>query len=226
MSQRIAKLTCALVIERARRGLHLLFDVLHHLIRSALEKQHHLIDHRSVLHLTLRENARRLAAMDVIIETRSLGHLARHVVVARAHCEDSLHDIERAPHRSDVGVRSEVSSAVIQKSARDINTRKRFLNCDLDVRIRLIVAKRDVEPRLVLLDEIRLEYQRMRLAGHHDRLDVGDLADEVASFRIVGVIGAEIAPHAGAETLCLPHIKSFPLLVFPEIHSGAIGQVG
>jgi len=44
---------------------------------------------------------------------------------------------------------------------------------DLDVRIALVVAQRDVEARFVFLDEVRFQNERVRLGRHYDRLDSG-----------------------------------------------------
>ena len=124
-----------------------------------------------VLGLRLREDARRLAPPDVVVEAGPVGHLLRHVVVARPDGEEPLHHVERAPHGADVGVRPEVARAVVLQPARHPDARKRLLHRDLDVRIRLVVAQRDVEARLVLLDQVGLEDERMRLARHDDRVE-------------------------------------------------------
>ena len=73
----------------------------------------------------------------------------------------------------DVGVRAEVARAVVLQPPRHEHARERLLHRDLDVRIRLVVAQRDVEPRAVLLDQVRLEHQGVRLGRDHDRLEIG-----------------------------------------------------
>src|ERR1019366_5369220 len=114
-------------------------------------------------------------------------------------CKDPLYDIERAPHRADVGVWAEITCAVVLELARHVDSPKRLLYRDLDVRIRFVVTKGDVESRPVLLDEIRLENQSMRFRRHDDRLEIGDLIDEVARLRTLGVILRVIAPNARPE---------------------------
>src|SRR6185312_7407914 len=107
----------ALEVERLRRELHPLTHAARDLLRVALEEDEHLVDHRAILALRLRENARRLASLDEVVEARPLRHLLRHVEVARADREDALHHIERSAHRADVGVRSEVAAAVVDEVA-------------------------------------------------------------------------------------------------------------
>ena len=173
----------------------------------------------------LQQDARRLAPADVVVETGALRHLLRHVVVARAHGEDPLDHVERAPHRADVGVRAEVAAAVVHQPPRDVHARERLVDRDLDVRIRLVVAQRDVEARPVLLDEIRLEHQRVRLGGKHDRLDVGDLPHEHARLRARERIRAEVAPHPRAQPLRLTHVQHLPRGVLEQVHAGRFREV-
>src|SRR5206468_4253962 len=101
---------------------------------------------------------RRLAPTNVIVETRTLGHVLRHVVVARADGEYPLDDVERASHRADIGVWSEVPATVVDQPSRDVYARERLVDGDLDVRVRLVIAQRDVETWPVFLDEIGLEH--------------------------------------------------------------------
>ncbi len=225
MAEHVAQLGGPLEIESGRRILHPLAHPTRDLIGAAIEKEEHLIDHRAVLDLRLREDARRLAPLDRVVEARALGHLVRHVVVARPHGEDALDDVERASHGTDVGVRTEVARPVVEQPARHEDARERLLNGHLDVRIALVVTQRDVEARPVFLDEIRLEDQRVRLGRHHDRVHVGDLPDERPRLHALRVIGGEVAAHTRAEPLGLSHVQDAPVPILPEVHSGRLGQV-
>jgi len=195
------------------------------LSRFSVEKQDHVVDHGSVFGLTLSENARRLASLDEIVETGTFRHFPWHVVVARANGEDSLDDVERFPHCADVGVRPEIPGSVVLKLARDIHARKRLANRDLDVRIRLVITQSDVESRAIFLDQVRFENQRMSFRRDNDRLEVGDLVDEVPRLRARVVILRVIATHTRPEPLCLADVKNLSVGAFPEVNPWPIGKM-
>ena len=64
----------------------------------------------------------------------------------------------------------------------------------------------------------------MRFRWHDDRLDIADQADEMPRLDARLVVACEIAPDPRPEALCLPDIQHQPGVIFPEIHSGRIGQ--
>jgi hypothetical protein len=165
VAEGVAKLARALEIEPLGGLLHARRDAAHHLVGLAVEEDGDLVDHRPVVVERLVADARGLAALDREVEAGALGHLARHVVVARPHREDALDDVQRLAHPPDVGVRTEVARPVALEAARDEHARVGLLDGDLDVRVVLVVLERDVEARPVLLDEVRFEDQRVRLGG-------------------------------------------------------------
>ena len=105
------------------------------------------------------------------------------------------------------------------------HARKRLGDRDLDVRIRLVVAQRDVVLRVVLLDQVRFEDQRVRLARHDDRLEVRRRTHQRPRLDALGVVGRDVAPHARAQPLRLADVQHRPLRVAPQIHAGRLGQM-
>src|SRR5207247_11230808 len=80
-----------------------------HVERLALEKEHHVLDHAAIVVLALVANARRAAALDVVVEAWTVGSLARQVPVTGAHGEDAPDDPQGLPQRADGGVGPEVA---------------------------------------------------------------------------------------------------------------------
>jgi hypothetical protein len=72
----------------------------------------------------------------------------------------------------------EVGAVAPVALAREVDAREVLVERDRDVGIGLVVAQPDVEARLVLLDEVLLGEQRLRLGVDHERLDVVDEAAE------------------------------------------------
>ena len=68
-------------------------------------------------------------------------------------------------------VRAEVGGAVLAQAAGDVDARV-FLAGELDVGVGLVVAQQDVEARLVLLDEVVFERQRLLFVVDQDVVDV------------------------------------------------------
>jgi hypothetical protein len=135
MLKRVAQFGRPLEIQRLGGELHALANTPRDLLRASLENYQHLVDHRAILALRLRENTRRLTALDVIIEARPLRHLPRHVEITRAHGEDPLHDVECAAHRTDIGIWTEVPAPVVDQMPSHPHTRERLSHRDLDVRV-------------------------------------------------------------------------------------------
>jgi len=222
---RVAQLRRALEVERLGRLHHPLLDAAQHLVGAPVEERDDLVDHRAVVGLRLEPDAGGLAAADVVVEAGALRHLARHVVLAGPDREDPLHDVERAAHRRDVGVRPEVAATVAAQLTRHEDSRIRLLHRDLDVRVRLVVPEHHVVLRAVLLDQVLLEHERMRLVGHDDRLEVGDPLDEPAGLRIVGMLGREVAPNPRPQALRLADVQDAARGILPQVDAGELGQV-
>src|SRR5450759_2182269 len=87
----VAQFRGTLEVELLGREIHPLLHAAYDFVRTPRQEEHDFIDHRAVVLLRLRQNARRLAPLDVVIETRPLRHLGGHVVIAASHGEDSLH---------------------------------------------------------------------------------------------------------------------------------------
>src|SRR6266550_8056573 len=76
------------------------------------------------------------------------------VELAGAIRKELLEQIERLVHGLGVRERPEVASAAIAEGAGAQDPRKVLTECDLDVRIRLVVLEANVVARVVLLDEV------------------------------------------------------------------------
>jgi hypothetical protein len=107
--------------------------------------------------------------------------------------------------------------------AGEVDPRERLVHRDRDERIGLVVAQADVEARLVLLDEVLLDEQRLLLAGHQQVLDrVDGVGHRVGAARHrVG----EVAGHALADRLRLADVDDPPLRVVEEVDARPVGQV-
>jgi hypothetical protein len=80
---------------------------------------------------------------------------------------------------SEIGreVRAVVCAAVLAQAAGYVHARETLGESELHVGVSLVVAQQDIEARLLLLDEVVLEGERLLVIGDHDVVDVDGLAD-------------------------------------------------
>ncbi len=121
-------------------------------------------------------------------------------------------------------VRAVVGRAVLAQAARNEDLGEAVGEGELDVGVGLVVAQKDVEARLALLDEIVFEGEGLVLVGDEDVFEIDGLAHQRAGFG-VGLRGLEqIGAHARAQVVGLAHVDDLALGVFVEIHAGLGGQ--
>ena len=119
-------------------------------------------------------NARRQAAIDVVVEARDARVPAGLRPLARPVREDAVQHVERLAHLLRVRVGAEVPDALPVPLAREHHARVLVLDRDRDVRERLVVAQAHVERRAVPFHEVLLQVKRFDLAAGDDHLDVVD----------------------------------------------------
>ena len=102
--------------------------------------------------------------------------LANTGVVAGTQLEHLLQERDAFAHRSGARERTEVAMLAIQPAAVEAQLRIRVAG-QADVGVALVVAVEDVVARLVRLDQVVLEQQRLAFRARHRGLDAGDLRD-------------------------------------------------
>jgi hypothetical protein len=89
----------------------------------------------------------------------------------------------------------------------------------------LVVAQHDVEARLVLLDELVLEEQRLLLGVRQQHLEVAeDVVEDLHESARVGL--REVRPHTGPEVHRLADVDDLAGLVPHEVAAGRRRQLG
>ena len=128
-------------------------------------------------------HARTQATLDVVLQARArmvagqIHFAGRNQEVAMDQVDDAIGEIGRE-------VRAVVGAAVLAQAAGDVHAREALGQGELHVGISLVVAQQDVEARLLLLDEVVLERQRLFVIGDDDVVDVDRLAHQRAGFRV------------------------------------------
>jgi hypothetical protein len=208
-----------------RRGLpHLLVELLLNRLRVAGQELDHLVDDRAVVLLRDVADARRQAALDVVVETRDARVAPRLRAFTGTVREDAVEDIERLADLLRVRVRPEVDDSAPVALAREHDPRVLVLDRDRDVRKGLVVPQPDVEGRPVPLDEVLLEVERLDLVLGDDHLDVRHPLRQLPDRRArVGAL-LEVGAHARAQGLGLAHVEHIPGPIPEEVDPGQRGQ--
>ena len=136
---------------------HALFELVGQLFVSSFQQQSHVAHRFLILFRSTQSlDARTKAAFDVILETRPR-RLAVDLDVASAQLKCSVDQIDR-PSRETCGQEwTKIERAVALNAASDYDFRKRLVDRELQMRIRLIILKLDVVTWFMLFDERRFK---------------------------------------------------------------------
>ena len=88
----------------------------------------------------------------------------------------------------------------------------------------LVVDQADVVARLVLLDQVVLEEERLLLVGDEQGVEVGDPLAQEGQVEAAVVGGGEVAADAGAQALGLADVEDCAAVVLEEVDAGVVGE--
>ena len=201
----VADLGGLLVAQLGRDALHLFYPGVDHRPAPALEEHHRVVDIDGVFRGAHVADAGRGAALDLVLQAGP-GAVPEEAVLALAHAEQLLQQVQALAHGAAAGVRSEVASLAAPRTPVEREPRKLLVRREVDVGVALVIAQQDVVARPELLDEVVLQQQGLALGVGHRDLDAGDLADQC--LRLDAEPGlAEVARHALLQVARLADIE-------------------
>src|SRR5438309_8617764 len=103
-------------------------------------------------------------------------------------------------------VRTKVLASVTPQLSRHEHLGMTVGDGQLDIRIRLVITQQDVIARLLLLDEVVLEGQRLALVGNDDIVHIHRIANERAGLRVLLRRTQKVAANARTQALRLADI--------------------
>ncbi len=122
-------------------------------------------------------NAWAVAALNVVLQAGAR-MVAREIDVAARNHEALVDEGEDAAREIRGEIGAEIGSAVFLHFAGEVDARIFFVLRELDVGIGLVVDEADVEFRLIALDEVVFESERLTRIVENDRVEVGDFSCE------------------------------------------------
>ena len=111
-----------------------------------------------------------------------------------------------------------VARTVAENATRDIDARVFFV-CELNVRIRFVVAQQYVEAWFVLLDEIVFERERFLIVVDLNEIDIARFRDQASGLDFGEPVLIEIASYTAAKVLGFANVKNLSLCVFIEVNA-------
>ena len=217
----VANPCCALECQRRRRLGHLPLQVFEHLVRLALQEQRRVLHVLLIVGLADKPYAGAGAALNLVEHAwpRTIG---KHAGLAGAQLKHLLQHADALAHRARTGKRPEVRVRFLQLTAMEAQLREAFAG-QAQVRIALVIAEDDVVARLVRLDQVVLQQQRLGFRTRHRRLDPRHLRDhQRGARRVAGLL--EIAGDALLQVARLAHIECLAGGTEHAIDARAAGQ--
>ena len=152
--------------------------------RASFEKELHVAD-GLLVDLRCRQSfdARAQAALDVVLQAGAR-MVAGEIHLADGNQKAAVDQVDEAVGQIAGKVRAEVGAAILAQAAGDEDLGIAVAERELDVGIGLVVAQKDVEARLALLDEVVFKRERFVLVGDGDVVDVDGLAHERAGLGV------------------------------------------
>ena len=205
-------------------GLHAHAQIVGEVAQAAFEKELYALGGFGVLVVgDEATNARAQAAMDVILQAgMSMGTGEIHLT--GGHQKVAMNKIQQTISEIGGEIRPIVSAALPQ-TPRDKDAGELLIG-ELDVRVSFVVAQKNIEARLPLLDEVVLERQRLLLVVDDDDLDVLRDLDQGAGFGVGEAVLVEIAADAASQVLRLADVKNLPGPIFVEVDAGGYRELG
>ena len=128
-------------------------------------------------------HAGRRATPDLVLQARSRA-VPEIAVLALAHLEQLLHQVEAFAHGKRARIRPEIAPRHIACAAMKSEPRIVLATREVDIRIALVVAQQDVVARLERFDQLRFEQQRFALGARHRDVRAGDLRHHGSDARL------------------------------------------
>ncbi|MNN33063.1 hypothetical protein D3C81_1468010 [compost metagenome] len=193
-------------------------------IAAPLEEQHRTTHVLGVLLAVDQADARPLAALDLVLQAWP-GAIPEIAVLALAHLEGLLQQVEALADRQATGVRTEIAPLLLLRATVDTQARIFVRAGQEHVGIGLIVAQQDVVRRPPLLDQRLLQQQRLGLVGGDGGLDLRDARHQRSGLRRQPAL-AEVAGQAFLQIVGLADIQQAGLGIEHPVHARASAAGG
>ena len=225
----VAKGGGALVLHSGSAVHHVLAQHLEHLLVVSPQEGQHTVHHVPVgLFGTLARTGRHALA-NLIVDAGPGGRLQRQFLAAGSQRKHAAHRLDHLPDCRSADVGAEVLHTVLLPSGLlfyapcQLQTRKGLLQIHSQVGIMLVILQEDVIVRLVQLDEVALQAQRLQIGIAQEDIEIVDMTDHRRNLGGVLRI-TEIGAHAVLQIDRLADIDDGALRILHQVAARAFGE--
>ena len=171
-------------------------------------------------------HARRRTLIDITEQARAATILraVKHAVRAGAHREHAQQRIQGFTNRPRLRIGTEIAHALTALTASHHCARVHIIDRNRQVRVRLIVTERNIEPRRKLLNPGVFELQRFHFARHHGPLHTRRRMHHRIGLRAQRLRGRKVAVEAVAQVLCLTHVDDAAIGITKTVNARVGGD--
>ena len=145
--------------------------------------------------------------------------------IATSNPEEAMHRIHRSPQRLDIGVGAQVARPIPNQIPRHDDSGKRLFR-DPDERVLLVVLQIDVVLRLVRLDQVGFEDQRLELGVRDDRFQITRVFQEGLELGPAVVCERpKVGVDAASQRFGLSDVEDLPFSILDQIDAGRLWKV-
>ena len=219
----VAKTSRLLIMLLARGFFHPRHERIDHVLVFAVQKIDGCLHISRVLLPGYQVDAGSRAAFNLVLEARARS-IPEIAVAALANEEQFLQLVQRLANGTCTRVRAEITALALARTAVKLQARKLVFGRYVNVRVTLIIPQNDIEPGLVLLDQVVLEDQRLGFGIRDRDLDVRDQPHHCGSLcRVVRTV--KIAGYALLQIPGFADVDHLVLRVQHAVNAGAMRQV-
>ena len=208
-----------------RHALHVGAQATHHLLGAPLQEETGVVAGLPVaLERADLLDAGGDAALDLVLEAGP-GAAAVQRLLAGADAEQLPDEPGRLPSQAGRDVGPAIGVPVLRGPAHDVEARVVLLEGQPEVGMILVVAEADVVQRLVALDEVVLESQRLHLGVGDHELEIGDVLDHPGLVELRRAGSLEVRPHPVAQHPGLADVDDRAVYALEQVDPGPVWKL-
>ena len=233
----------ALKVERLGGIRHLGGQLIDDILAMARQKALDTLDVLGIVRRRNRADTRTWAAPDMVVEAGTPVLRANHIddvflalvglddtatttplrTGCRADGDNLAQRIYRLTCRTAIGIGSKIARSRLMTLARVFDSGIQVALCNGDKGVALVILEVDVKVRMVLADQVALEYKRLMLGFDNDVVKARNQLHHERYFLAL-ILQRHVLAHTGTQVFRLANVDDIALGIFPKVTSGLRGN--
>ena len=233
----------ALKVERLGGIRHLGGQLIDDILAMARQKALDTLDVLGIVCRGNRADTRTRAAPDMVVKAGTPVLCANHIddvflalvgldgtatttplrTGCRADGDNLAQRIYRLTCRTAIGIGSKIARSRLMTLTRVFDRGIQVALCNGDKGVALVILEVDVKVRMVLADQVALEYKRLMLGFDNDVVKARHQLHHQRDLLTL-ILQCHVLTHAGAQVFRLAHVDDIALGILPKVASGLCGN--